>query len=144
MKRKNKNKVKVQKGDVRVGNFIFHNEAHFIKLSDINSLFNLRISKDTIPGRLLQGGMDGGKKGDEVRENYLHNYAAVMFNTLLCVPDNDFLAALNTAVLSSVDRHKDIYGYGEDVTDEEDAKILAEEKEYYEAIEGAKKEVGAE
>ena len=46
------------------------------------------------------------------------------------------------AAVACVNRHKEFYGIKDDVTAEEDAAIVKEEKELEEAVEEARKELG--
>ena len=81
---------------------------------------------------------------DDGGEAFLGNYAAVMYNTICCVPDVEFLTDLQGAVRDCLNRHKDLYGLKDDITEEEDAKILREEVELAEAEQEARKEEGLE
>lgn len=51
---------------------------------------------------------------------------------------------MNKAVRECINRHKELYGIKEDLTDEEDAIILKEEQELHEAEEEVRKEEGLE
>ena len=133
-----KGNVKLQRGDVRVGNFIFHSERDHYKLTDINGVFSLRVSGYTTIGVMMRAALDDPKGN----ETFLHNYAAVMYNALSSVPDMEFLAAVNDAAVSSVERHKGMYGIEDEIGDEADAQILQEEKELEETMEDARKELG--
>lgn len=137
MKVKN-GKVKLEKGDRRVGNFVYSREKAHVKLQDIGGLFSFRVSDGLLAGRMMMEVLDDGG------EAFLGNYAAVMYNTICCVPDVEFLTALQTAVRDCLNRHKDLYGLKDDLTDDEDAKILKEEVELAEAEEEVRKEEGLE
>ena len=124
-------KIKLDKRDIRVGNFVYTLEPDHIKIQDISLTITHRILRHIAKGQLLEMMLKDPKK----YENDLHNYATIMYNLLCAVPDVNFYEDLNKAVLSCVNRHKDIYGIKDDITPEADAKILQEEKEMHEAVE---------
>ena len=138
MKVTKKGQVKLEKGDRRVGNFVYHREKAHYKLQDIGELISVRLSYGLMAGRMIAEVMDDGG------ENFLHNYAASLYNVLGCVPDVEFLGALNKCVRECINRHKELYGIKDDLTDEEDAVILKEEQELHEAEEEVRKEEGLE
>lgn len=130
-------KIRLQRGDVRVGNFVFHAERDHYKLTDINGVFSVRVSGQTPVGMMMRAALSD-PQGNEV---FLHNYAAVMYNVLSCVPDMDLLGAVNRAAVECVERHRDMYGVNEDIAPERDKEILREERELDEAAREARKEV---
>lgn len=129
-----KGKLKLEKSDVRVGNFVYTDEPDHIKVQDISLTVTHRISKHIAKGQLLSMWLEDPKKN----EQNLRNYAALTYNLLCTVPDADFYNDIHGASLRCVNRHKDLYGLKEDITDEEDAKIVKEEKELHEAVEEIK------
>lgn len=133
-----KNRIKLQRGDVQVGNFVFHAEKEHYKVQDINGVFSLRLY-GSMPAAMMMRTALSDTQGNE---NFLHGYAAVMYNVLSCVPDEEYLKAINEAAVACVNRHKEFYGIKDDVTAEEDAAIVKEEKELDEAVEEARKELG--
>ena len=137
MRTTRKGKVKLQRGDVQVGSFIFHAEKDHYKLTDINGVFSVRVSGYTTIGVMMRAALDAPKDN----ETFLHNYAAVMYNALSAVPDMEFLAAVNDAAVSAVERHKDMYGVVDEIGEERDAEILQEEKELEEATHEARMEI---
>lgn len=137
MKTTRKGKVKLQRGDVQVGNFIFHAEKDHYKLTDISGVFSVRVSGYTTIGVMMRAALDSPKE----HETFLHNYAAVMYNVLSAVPDMEFLASVNDAAVSAVERHKEMYGVTDDVGEERDAEILREERELDEAERAVRMEV---
>ncbi|MBO7323399.1 MAG: hypothetical protein J6U51_07445 [Bacteroidales bacterium] len=137
MRTTRKGKVKLQRGDVQVGSFIFHAEKDHYKLTDINGVFSVRVSGYTTIGVMMRAALDAPKEN----ETFLHNYAAVMYNALSAVPDMEFLAAVNDAAVSAVERHKDMYGVVDEIGEERDAEILQEEKELEEATHEARMEI---
>ena len=132
-----KGRVRLQAGDVRVGNFVYHAERGHYKLTDINGVFSVRVSGYTPVGMMMRAALDD-PAGNEV---FLHNYAAVIYNALSCVPDMEFLGAVNGAAVADVGRHRDMYGVEADVSEEADAGILQEERELDEATREARMEV---
>lgn len=131
-------KLKLDKRDVRVGNFVFTLEPDYIKVQDISLTVTHRISRNIARGQLL--GMLLAEP--EKYERDLRNYAALMFNLLCTVPDAEFYDDIYRASVRCVNRHKDIYGIKDDISEEEDAQIVREEKELHEAVEEIKSVVG--
>lgn len=130
-------RIRLQRGDVQVGSFIFHAEKDHYKLTDINGVFSVRVSGYTTIGVMMRAALDAPKDN----ETFLHNYAAVMYNALSAVPDMEFLASVNDAAVSAVERHKDMYGIKEEIGEERDAAILQEERELEEATHEARMEI---
>lgn len=123
-------RIKLEKRDTRVGNFVYTDEGEHIKIQDINLTITHRINKRIAKGQLLE--MMLTEK--EEHKNDLHNYATLMYNLLCTVPDAQFYEDINTAVLACVNRHKDIYGIKADIGKEEDDAIVKEEKDLHEAV----------
>ena len=134
----NKGKMRLQRGDVQVGNFVFHAEKEHYKVQDINGVFSLRLYGGMPAAMMMRTALHEPKEN----EVFLHGYAAVMYNVLSCVPDEEYLKAVNEAAIACVNRHKEFCGIKDDVTAEEDAAIVKEEKELEEAVEEARKELG--
>lgn len=133
-----KGKMKLQRGDVQVGNFVFHAEKEHYKVQDINGVFSLRLYGQMPAAMMMRTALLDPKENG----GFLHGYAAVMYNVLSCVPDEDYLKAINEAAVACVNRHKEFYGIKDDIAPEEDAAIVKEEKELEEAVEEARKELG--
>ena len=130
MIRLGKKKVKVGKDDVRVGNFIFHSENGYVKVMDLSGFVSHRISGVIPKGRFVLAAMQDSK----AKEQWLHNYAAVMFNVLSCVPDAEFFERVNTAATECVQRHPELYGLKPDISDEEDKAIVESQRELDKAM----------
>jgi len=128
-----KGKVKLERGDVRVGNFVIHTENEHYKIQDINSVFSVRASIITPIGQLIKAALENLKGGDENSERFLHDYCAVFYNVLSVAPDYEFLGAIQKASVDCLNRHKDMYGIKDDISKEEDDRILKEEVELAEA-----------
>jgi len=130
MKSKN-GKVKLEKGEVRIGNYFVKAEPEFIKIQDLNCVFTHRIGKKTAVGiwvtNMLKQG-DGGEKS-------LLTYIGTLWSVFSPAPDNEYVEALLNAASECLNRHPDWYGIKTDVTDEEDAKIIEEERDLAEFVE---------
>ncbi len=133
-------KIKLDKRDTRVGNFVYTLEENHIKVQDISLTITHRIHRGIAKAQLLEMMLEDPKK----YETDLHNYATLIYNFLCTVPDATLYDDLNKAVLACINRHKDVYGIKEDITPAEDAKILQEEKELHEAVEDIKANAGDE
>lgn len=132
-------KIKLDKRDTRVGNFVYTLEENHIKVQDISLTVTHRIHRGIAKAQLLEMMLEDPKK----YETDLHNYATLIYNFLCTVPDATLYDDLNKAVLACINRHKDVYGIKEDITPAEDAKILQEEKEMHEAVEDIKEKAEA-
>ena len=127
-------KLKLSKDERQIGSFIWKNEAEHIKICDINSQMTHRISKNLNIGRMMEMALK------ERQDNWLVNYAAMVWLFSNIVTDEQFFHDIDKACIDCVNRHKDFYGVKEDIPIEEDAEILQESKGVYEAIEEMKKE----
>lgn len=133
MKITKKGKVRLDRDDVRVGNFVLHTERDHYKIEDISRVFSVRACSTTTIGMLFRAVVENIKAGDEGSRAFLHDYCAVMFNILSVAPDHDFLAELQKSAVACLERHKDMYGIRDDLGKEEDERILKEEVELAEA-----------
>ena len=127
-------KLKLSKGERQIGNFVWKNEAEHNKITDINSNLSHRVSKTLNIGRLLEMALK------ERHDNYLGNYASMVWLFSNIVTDEQFFLDIDKACVDCVNRHKEFYGIKEDITPEQDKEILQEVKETYDAIEELKKE----
>ena len=128
-----KQKFKINKGDRRVGNFVYHLERDAVKVSDINGIVSHRISTFTPKGQFVAMAVEQKDK-----EDWLMAYAVTVFNVLSCVPDATFMEELNKSAKDCIERHPDIYGIKKDISKEEDDKVVADQKELHEAVESLK------
>lgn len=127
-------KLKLSKGERQIGNFVWKNEAEHIKITDINSNLSHRVSKTLNIGRMLEMALK------ERHDNYLGNYASMVWLFSNIVTDEQFFLDIDKACVDCVNRHKEFYGIKEDIIPEQDKEILQEAKETYDAIEELKKE----
>jgi hypothetical protein len=127
-------KLKLSKDERQIGNFVFKNEAEYIKISDINSNMTHRVSKSLNIGRMLEMALK------EKNTNWLHNYAAMTWNFSNIVTDEQFFLDIDKACVGCVNRHKEFYGITEDITADADKEILDDVKKTQEAIEKISKE----
>ena len=130
-----KQKFKINKGDRRVGNFVYHLEKNAVKVSDINGIVSHRISTFTPKGQFVAMAVEQKDK-----EDWLMAYAVTVFNVLCAVPDATYMEELNKSAKECVERHPDIYGVKPNIDESEDDKILENEKEVHEAVETLKED----
>lgn len=128
-----KQKFKINKGDRRVGNFVYHLEKNAVKVSDINGIVSHRISTFTPKGQFVAMAVEQKDK-----EDWLMAYAVTAFNVLSCVPDATFMEELNKSAKDCLERHPDIYGVKPGIDKADDDKILENEKEVHDAVETLK------
>lgn len=134
MKTTKDGKLKLSKDERQVGNFVYKNEPEYIKICDINSQMTHRVAKHLNIGRMLEMALK------EKKDQYLATYAAMTWLYSNIVTDEQFFLDIDKACVACVNRHKEFYGIKEDITPEQDKKILEESKEVYGAIEELKKE----
>ena len=127
-----KDGIKLAKNEYRVGNFIYKNEENHIKIFDINTALTHRVAKHLNIGRMLEIAIK------EKRENYLHNYASMVWLFSNIVTDEQFFLDIDKACVDCVNRHKEFYGIKEDIAPKEDNDILEESKQVYNALEELK------
>lgn len=134
MKTKN-GKVMLEKGEVRVSNFFFKLEKSHIKVQDLSTMLSLRIRREAAVGMWVEAMI---RKGEEAYPS-LELYAASMFMVMLTVPDDDFITDMSGVVTRAVERHPEFYGVSrEDLTDEQQSSVVAEEEAKAEFIEQLK------
>ena len=135
MKTKIKNKVKLQRGDTQIGNFIIHEEKEHIKCTPLNGIISWRIHRGTAIGILLQNALK------EKAEGWLKLYLTCTLHSLCTVPDIDFFKSQMEALNAQVEKHPEYYGKEKPTDDKKaDDKVLEEEKQLHEEIEQAQKE----
>lgn len=138
MKIKDGKIVKLDANEYQVGNFIFKEEEKHIKIMDINSQLTHRVGNHLNVGRLLELAF---KSKDD---SFLKAYATMLWEFSNIIPDKEFMEEIDKACVACVSRHKEFYGIKEDISKEEDDKILKEEKETREAMDMAVEELKGE
>lgn len=119
-------KFRIRKGlaDYRVGNFVYHEEVDMVKVSDVSGACSHRVSKMIAKGRQLSLYLESARKGDENARKALEMYAVGVFNVLCTVFDVEFLLIVSNAATECMERHKDIYGIKDDVTEESEREDI--------------------
>lgn len=124
--------VVLTKADYRVGNFVYSNYSDYVCLSDINRTIQTKVAKRTFVGQMLEDAIKSKM------ETFLHNYAGVMYYLNGIAPDQQFLEETFKSAQDCLERHPELYGSAT-ASDEEDQKIIQEEKELREFEEDVKK-----
>ena len=123
------NKLRLDKNERRIGNFVIRDEDHHVKVMDINQVFTHRADKRTPVGLFLKGCFDA-LDSDESTGRGLGNWLAVIFTAFSVVPDVQWLDEVMNASEACMRRHPEAYGLpDQDVSDERDAEIIQEERE---------------
>ncbi len=129
MKTDRKGRIRLERGDYRVGNFVFHHEPNHIKVMAISGMTSWRVSLDTAVGMLVAEGIK------QKKDRWLGIYAACNFSQLCVVPDPDFLAKHAELVNAQTEAHPEFYGKEKPTEDKAaDDAILKEEKELQEEL----------
>ena len=132
MKVNKKGEAKLEKNEVRTGNFFVKMESGHVKVQDINSAVSFRISRDVATGKWLEILLGKGKEGLASIELY----AKTMWMMLTIVPDDKAIEELISLLDDAVNRHPEFYGLKkEDLSDEENERIIEEEKAVAEYME---------
>ena len=133
MKRLASGELRLAGNERRIGNFIIKNADDYIQMYDLGSVFCVKVKKTMPIGVWLHNVWKQGEKGNDTIKTYI----ATMWSVLAVAPDNDFIQNLLDVTKDCLERHPDWYGMDK-VSDEEDAKIIQEEKELNEFIEKVK------
>lgn len=129
MKTNRKGKIILQRGDYRTGNFIFHDEGTFIKVMAVSGIVSWRVLAASAIGQMVAIALKNH------HDNWLRTYAAMNFSQLLVVPDTDYFTKHADIVNAQTQKHPELYGIDSDVSEDEDNRILKEEKELRDAVE---------
>ena len=120
-------------------------------LRTLSDSFYFRVSTGTAAGAFLSMAVSAAHGGDAGAGRFLSAYASVIMEAHSVVPccdkaegespEFDFLSELHRASLEAARRHPDLYGAPKSpVTDEEDKKVLEEERGLREAEDSLKKD----
>lgn len=135
MKTTKDGKVKLEKGEIRVGNFFFRDEGEneHIKVTDLNSCFTIRVLKRMPLGIWLDNMIDLSRT-DVKGSDTLKTWVSVMWSLLSVVPDDDFVKEIIKSTEDALNRHPDWYGYDKNADDDEALQEVKEMKEFEDAI----------
>lgn len=112
--------AKLERGEVRIGNFFIKDEPMHVKVQDLNSVISLRIRHGLPVWLWLKNILGMGAKG----EGTIKTWVAVLWSLLSVVPDDDFIAALMRETRECLGRHPEWYGGVKDATDADDEKAV--------------------
>ena len=127
MKVSKKGAVKLESGEIRVGNFFIKREEAHMKIQDLNGVFSFRADRRMAIGIWLENMWDGAR-GDENAVNTLKTYIATMWTLFSVVPDDGYVSDALTMADAALNRHPEWYGIRKDATPEEDAEAADEVK----------------
>lgn len=131
------NKIKLEHGEHRAGNFFFKIEDNHIKIQDLNGLMSFRVGRRMAVGMWLENTIKLGEKGHET----LKAYASTVWTFLALVPDQEAISGILELTKDAMGRHPDWYGYKPSDSEKETTEAANEVKEMLEFEEGAKKEL---
>lgn len=133
MKRVN-GRLKLEKRDRQVGNFVITDEENHYKVQDINGQINHRFGKRTMIGRALAIMMAEG------HEKFLSVWLSVTMLSFSVVPDSEFLSDVLNASNACIERHRKDFYVADAETDGDNEKILMEQKKLHEDFEDAERD----
>lgn len=136
-----RNRVVLERGEQRFGNFVVKDSGNAIEVTDINLTCKHIVSVGTARGVQLREMLSVAWKKKNARK-FIEAYCTVIFQTLTCVVDYELLSALLKDGQDCIGRHKDIYGIKDEVDKADDDAVLREEVELAETIEAVRKEEG--
>lgn len=134
----------MRKTEYRAGAFTWTASGGRVCLKTLSDSFFFRVSTATAAGRFLSMAVDAARQGDGGSGRFLAAYASVLMEAHSVVPchdkaegdspEFDFLSEVHRVSQEAVRRHPALYGVPDKpVTDEEDAKVLQEERRLREA-----------
>ena len=127
------NKIKLERGETRVGNFFFKIEGDHIKIQDLNGLMSFRVPRKRMAvGVWLENTLNRGAEGEET----LKAYAATIWTFLALVPDQEALGGILELTKDAMQRHPDWYGYKPSDDEKANAEAAQEVKEMTELEQG--------
>ena len=108
-------RVKLEAGEIRIGNFFFKDEAPgddfgHIKVSDLNSTITHRVMKRMPVGIWMLHHIGKVKEGSGDSEATLQTFVAVMWSVFSVVPDDAFIQDMIDATKENFERHPEWYG----------------------------------
>lgn len=122
-------KVKLEKDEIRVGNFFLKREADHMKLQDLNSVMSHRVSRRIPIGIWLENFWAGAMNGNEGAVDTLKTYIATMWSFFSVAPDDQYIKEALDCAHSALERHPDWYGFKAEGTVKEDDEAIKEVKE---------------
>ena len=128
MKVTKKGIVKLEKDEVRVGNFFVKREEEHIKIVDLNGVFSFRANRRMAIGIWLENTWLRAMRGEEVGIENLKTYIATMWSVFSVAPDDAYIQDALTMAQNALGRHPDWYGIKADATDEENEQAAADVK----------------
>lgn len=126
--------LKLGKNERRYGNFVVKNEEHHFKICDIHSNMTHRVSKELMIGKYLE------EAWQKKASSFLEHYASMVWVFSNMIADQQFFLDMDKVMRDCVERNKGLYNIEENISEEEDAKILQEQREIHEEIEKLKEE----
>lgn len=125
--------VKLEKGEVRIGNFFVKDEDGTtpdarLKIQDISSVFTFRVWKMVPLGIWLSNILGMGKEGEAT----LRTYIGVMWSLFSVVPDEEFVKELMSSTRACLERHPEWYAAkrGDESEDAESLKAVEEMSQF--------------
>lgn len=137
MKVTKKGIVKLEKDEVRVGNFFVKREDDHMKIADLNDVFSFRANRRMAIGIWLENTWYRAMMGEEVGVDNLKTYIATMWSVFSVAPDDAYIQDALTMAQNALGRHPEWYGIKAEATDEEHKQASDDVKgmkEFEEAI----------
>ena len=120
-----KARVKIERNEIRLGNFFLKDENDHYRLQDINTVFSHRIWKRIPAGLWIYNMLH---LPDRQGYKSLQTYIAAMWSLFSVVPDDQFMQDVLRIAKEALERHPDWYGVKKDATEEDDEKAVEEVK----------------
>ena len=104
-------KIKLDFGELVIDDRYFvKREFEHMRISDMNLVFHVRVSRRTTAGAWLENRWRRASDGDDSAMKTLKTYAATLWSILTVAPDDAFINETLEAVDGALNRHPDWYG----------------------------------
>lgn len=125
MKVNRKGEIKLEKGEIRIGNYVLKEEKEHIKIQDINGMISWRFNSAFIgKGMFYKEMIARVKEGAEFAEDALKNVIFTDHYVLSAVLDPDSMIEIVKTTTEQIKKHPELYGLDPDMADEDDEKQL--------------------
>lgn len=122
--------------EYRVGNFLYKDNGKYLEISDISGQFSFKVSPFSNSGLIIAAALD--RKGE--LDSFLRAYASILLMFVNSVPDYIYFESMVKASNECYKRVGASLGIFDDISKEEDDKILNEVRTELEEIEKLKNE----
>ena len=111
---KKNGRIRLDYGELMIDNrYFIKREFEHMRLSDMNLVFHVRISRRTATGAWIENMWTRATNGEEAAIKTLRTYVNTLWSVLTVAPDDAFINETLEAVDAAFNRHPDWYGLEE-------------------------------